>query len=158
MPRRVDAKIRIVVYADTDLNLIDGSSVWTQSVALALADIPRVRVTLLLKAPVQNDRLTSPLASHPDIDLVDAFARRLLPDLSNTLSPHQAATILVKDDEFHDRYDSVLVRGSRVAKRFSDEPSLHGIIWTYLTDIPQHILELRSTTEASPRLVLPSKK
>src|SRR5215211_6555204 len=41
----------IAVFGDVNMNIIDGSSVWVQSIALMLATLRDTRVTLLLRAP-----------------------------------------------------------------------------------------------------------
>ena len=51
---------RALVYGDIDLNLIDGSAIWLQSVTQALARAG-CAVTLVLKAPVRTSRLIAPL-------------------------------------------------------------------------------------------------
>ena len=53
------------------MNLIDGSSVWVQSVSQTLTEIPGVELTLLLRTHEQRDVLTAPLHANPRIELVD---------------------------------------------------------------------------------------
>src|SRR5580698_1595324 len=57
---------RALVYGDIDLNLLDGSAIWLQSVTQALARAG-CEVTLLLKAPVTTSRLIAPLLAEPGI-------------------------------------------------------------------------------------------
>ena len=68
---------RALVYGDVDLNLIDGSSVWLQSVTQALARAG-CAVTLVLKAPVQTDRLIGPLLTNPMVTVRRPFEEHLL--------------------------------------------------------------------------------
>ena len=58
---------RALVYGDIDLNLIDGSAIWLQSVTQALA-AAGCEVTLVLKAPVRTSRLIAPLLAEPGRD------------------------------------------------------------------------------------------
>src|ERR1700747_3590338 len=51
---------RALVYGDVDLNLLDASAIWLQSVSQALV-AAGCAVTLVLKAPVRTDRLIAPL-------------------------------------------------------------------------------------------------
>jgi glycosyltransferase involved in cell wall biosynthesis len=150
-------RVGITIYADTNLNVIDGSSVWTQSVALAFADVERCDVAILLKAPNLNRRLTGVLLDHDQLSVVDPFAEWLVDDLSDTLSPHQAAEIISRHERLSSYNDVVVVRGLRVASHFALNPILGGRLWLYLTDIPQHFLDddpkiladLRFVVEAS---------
>jgi hypothetical protein len=62
--------IRVAVYGDMNLNIIDGSAIWLTSLVEVLLQGPRVQVTLLLKAPEQRDVLTRPLHDLPRLTLV----------------------------------------------------------------------------------------
>ena len=57
---------RALVYGDIDLNLIDGSAIWLQSVTQVLARAG-CAVTLVLKAPVRTSRLIAPLLAEPGV-------------------------------------------------------------------------------------------
>ena len=91
--------IRFLVYGDVDLNLLDGSAIWAQSIVDVLADVPDVEVSLLLKAPVRTDRLIRPLTGRPNVTIIRPFEEELLPGLTNSLSPSQAGrAISLLDD------------------------------------------------------------
>ena len=68
---------RALVYGDIDLNLIDGSAVWLQSVTQALARAG-CAVTLVLKAPVRTSRLIAPLLVEPGITVRRPFEEHLV--------------------------------------------------------------------------------
>ena len=68
---------RALVYGDIDLNLIDGSAIWLQSVTQALAGAG-CAVTLVLKAPVRTDRLIAPLLAEPGVTVRRPFEEHLL--------------------------------------------------------------------------------
>ena len=57
-----------LVYGDVDLNLLDGSAIWLQSVTQALV-AAGCAVTLVLKAPVRTDRLVAPLRGLPEVTI-----------------------------------------------------------------------------------------
>ena len=63
-------QLRALLYGDVDLNLIDGSAVWLQATAQALARAG-CAVTVVLKAPVRTDRLTAPLQAEPGVVVRD---------------------------------------------------------------------------------------
>lgn len=118
----------IAVYGDNNLNIVDGSAVWLQSVALAAARTGVDRVTVVLKAPVERSTLVQPLVDDPRIRLVEPAAVRSLNDAA-----HAVAAL---------RPDVVVVRSSRAASLFAGMDALRGRLWSYLTDIPQHPLRL----------------
>jgi hypothetical protein len=55
------APIRVLLYCPADLNLVDGSSIWVQSVAATLVTDPAVAVTLPLRRPETRDVITAAL-------------------------------------------------------------------------------------------------
>src|SRR6202011_5571880 len=68
---------RALVYGDIDLNLIDGSAIWLQSVTQALARAG-CAVTLVLKAPVRTSRLIAPLLAEPGVTVCRPGEEQLL--------------------------------------------------------------------------------
>lgn len=136
--------LRALVYGDVDLNVIDGSSIWAQSMTQGLA-AAGCEVTLLLKAPVRTDRLTAPLTDVPGVSLVRPYEDRLLEDLGpRGLTPEQAVELMTRLDGEHG-FDLVVVRGRRLAGLAAHEPALAGRLWTYLTDVPQSVGGLNAT-------------
>jgi glycosyltransferase involved in cell wall biosynthesis len=133
--------IHVAVYGDVDLNLIDGSAIWLQAVAQAFR-AAGCEVTVLLKAPVRTDRLTAPLESDRGIRLVRPFEEQRLPHLSNALSPFQAETILNALDRER-AFDAVVVRGFRLVKQLVAGRAFDGRLWTYLTDVPHSVFDMR---------------
>ncbi len=138
---------RALLYGDVDLNIIDGSAIWAQSMAQALA-AAGCEVTLLLKAPVRTDRLTAPLEEVPGVRLVRPYEDRMLSDLGpRGITPEQAVELAGR---LHARkpFDLVVVRGRRVAGLAAQEEALSGRLWTYLTDFPHSVDELTATATA----------
>ena len=105
---------RALVYGDIDLNLIDGSAIWLQSVTQALARAG-CAVTLVLKAPVRTSRLIAPLLAEPGVTVRRPFEEHLLDGLQGTgsLRPAAAVELLTRLDagQSHHR---VVTRGRAV--------------------------------------------
>ncbi|MFV2197052.1 glycosyltransferase [Nocardiopsis sp. LOL_012] len=138
---------RALLYGDVDLNIIDGSAIWAQSMAQALV-AAGCQVTLLLKAPVRTDRLTAPLTRTPGVRLLRPYEDELLPDLGpRGLTPEQAVELITRQDG-RSRLDLVVVRGRRLAGLAAQEESLSGRLWTYLTDFPHSVSEFTATATA----------
>ena len=127
-----DRTLRALVYGDVNLNLIDGSAVWLASTAECLARCG-VEVTVLLKAPVQTDRLLRPLASRPDVTLLEPKGA--------PRTPEEAADEVLRLHRER-AFDLVVVRGSRAASAMVRLDELRSVLWTYLTDIPQSVTAL----------------
>jgi hypothetical protein len=129
------------VYGDVNLNLIDGSAIWVQSMVLALARAG-CAVTLVLKAPVQTDRLLTPLEGEPGVTIRRPAEEQLADGITaRGLSPAQASAILTAVDAEH-RHDIVVLRGRHLVSQVVTDKAFRGRLWTYLTDIPQSIPEM----------------
>ena len=130
-----------LVYGDVNLNLIDGSAIWVQSMVLALARAG-CAVTLVLKAPVQTARLLTPLEGEPGVTIRRPAEEQLLEGVTaRGLSPAQASQVLTAVDAEH-RHDIVVLRGRRLVSQVVTDNAFRGRLWTYLTDIPQSIPEM----------------
>ena len=129
------SKIPIVVFTPANMNAIDGSSVWAQTITLALAGVNDVDVTLLLSHAITTDRMLGPLLRHPDITVIDPVAASMTTNGPLTLDA--AAEILagmkVRGPQ------AFVVRGIEAAHRLAGQRALKGKVWPYLTDIPQRV-------------------
>ena len=132
-----------VVYSDLNMNIIDGSSVWTQSMCLALAGVPGVSVSLLLRNQIENDRLLTPLIAHSNISLINPNDLAASTGGQKVLNSDLVSSLLA--DEII-AWDVVVVRGRAAAHRIAQEPAVAGRLWSYLTDVPQHVLDVSEET------------
>ncbi|MEX1178970.1 MAG: glycosyltransferase [Nitriliruptor sp.] len=122
--------MRIALYGDVNLNLIDGSAIWLAALAETLALDPRCHVSVVLKSPIARDLVVRPLLDRDNVTLVTH------PDAPPRLTPAQALDHIEQLDA-RDRFDVVLLRGYELCKDAAGRASLAGRLWTYLTDIPQ---------------------
>src|ERR1700736_1865173 len=87
-----------LVYGDVDMDLLDGSAIWLQSVTQALV-AAGCAVTLVLKAPVRTDRLVAPLRGLPEVTIRSPHDEALLPGLTEaSLTVPQAIAVLAAVD------------------------------------------------------------
>ena len=130
--------LKIALYGEVNMNLLDGSSVWVQSMAQMLTSLPGVEVTLLLRWPEERPVLTGPLHAHPRVELIDPGAN---PGAPPRLSPAQAVDALqALDAERH--FDVVLLRGADVTEEACQRAAFPGRLWVY------HLSESRPGAEA----------
>ena len=141
---------RALVYGDIDLNLIDGSAIWLQSVTQALARAG-CAVTLVLKAPVRTSRLIAPLLAEPGITVRRPFEEHLAEGLegSGPVRAAAAAGLLARLDA-EQPHDLVVLRGRAVTSAVANSEVFAGRLWPYLTDVPQSVPGL--TPEAADEL------
>ncbi|MBW2734701.1 MAG: glycosyltransferase [Deltaproteobacteria bacterium] len=128
--------VRIAIYGDVDLNIIDGSAIWLQSIASVLARQPRNHVTVVLKAAEVRDILTRPLRDIPGVQVVNPIDEGMFD--GPQLSRNQALDVLETLDS-EQRFDAFVFRGFHLccsaARR--KRRNFEGRMWPYLTDIPQ---------------------
>ena len=143
---------RALVYGDIDLNLIDGSAIWLQSVTQALARAG-CAVTLVLKAPVRTSRLIAPLLAEPGVTVRRPFEEHLLEGLerSGPIRAAAAPALLARLDA-DKPHDLVVLRGRAVTAAAARDETFTGRLWPYLTDVPQSVPGL--TPEAAGELEL----
>jgi glycosyltransferase involved in cell wall biosynthesis len=145
--------IRLGLFAEVNMNLIDGSSVWVQSVSETLTQIEGVEITLLLRAPEQRDVLTAPLRANQQITLVDP--KEL--GYENPLDATEALAALERLDEERS-FDHVLLRGAMVCGEAARRRAFADRLWCYyLTphdfEPGQEIDQLRLIAPASERVL-----
>jgi glycosyltransferase involved in cell wall biosynthesis len=129
---------RALVYGDVDLNLLDGSAIWLQSVSQALV-AAGCAVTLVLKAPIRTDRLVAPLLAADEVTVRMPHAEQLLPGLTEaSLTVAQAVTVLAALDAEHP-HDLIVLRGRTLVSAAARDGAFDGRLWSYLTDVPQAI-------------------
>ncbi|HEY6654286.1 MAG TPA: glycosyltransferase family 4 protein [Solirubrobacterales bacterium] len=140
--------VRVALYGEVNMNLIDGSSVWVQSVAQMLTTLPWVRVTLLLRTAEERDVLTAPLRIHPRIELVE-------PDSLGHGGPLGAAEAIdcLQSLDAQQGFDLVLLRGRAVSEQICGTDSFAGRLWVYY--LPPHDYEPGGEVEHL-RLIAPS--
>jgi glycosyltransferase involved in cell wall biosynthesis len=145
--------VRLGLYAEVNMNLIDGSSVWVQSVSETLTQIEGVEVTLLLRVPEQRDVLTAPLRANDQIQLVGPEEL----GQENPLDVWEALDALERLDQEHP-FDHVLLRGAAVCAEAARRQAFAGRLWCYyLTphdfEPGQEIDQLRLIASASERVL-----
>lgn len=128
---------KILVCANPDLNLIDGSSVWSQTITLVLAETGMAWIDFLAKSRPQRMLLFEPLRRHGSINIIDGIDKCLLSDQSGiSLQDNQLVEAALKLHCKND-YDIILVRGLNIVRWLTDYPGVLNRCWIYLTDIPQ---------------------
>ena len=138
---------RALVYGDIDLNMIDGSAIWLQSVTQALA-AAGCTVTLVLKAPVRTSRLIAPLLAEPGVTVRRPFEEHLL-EGPGPIRAAAAPELLARLDA-EAPHDLVVLRGRAVTAATAKSGLFAGRLWPYLTDVPQSVPGL--TTAAADEL------
>jgi glycosyltransferase involved in cell wall biosynthesis len=129
---------RALVYGDVDMNLLDGSAVWLQSVIQALVEAG-CSVTLLLKAPVRTERLLAPIRALDGVTVRSPHAEQMPgTDPEANLGVAQAVGALAAIDA-EIPHDLVVLRGRALVVAAARSGHFDGRLWSYLTDVPQSV-------------------
>lgn len=126
--------MKVLIFADLDVRLIDGSSTWLASLAEVLS-LGGHRVQLLSKVRFDESRVLNRLGGRfPDISID-------MPGDDSVLDPKAAAARASQLHEQHD-FDFIIVRGFNACFAFSKYQDLSPKLWSYITDLPFPVDEL----------------
>lgn len=128
---------RVLICANPDLNYIDGSSIWSQTVALAIAATGKATVDFMAKSTPERDDLFLPLKKNRNIKIIDGtFPNYWKGKSFRRLSLPKMAELCVRLDTIKS-YDVIVIRGLEIALNLLEHPHILDKCWLYLTDIPQ---------------------
>lgn len=156
---------KVLVYADSNLNIIDGSSIWVESIVETLSPLFG-EVHVLLKSPEQNVRITGALRRIPGVVLHQNHTNQIggnsATDSDNLLLSQEQAVCRIKDLELNNDYDAIVVRGREVNSRMVRHEVFRGKLWSYITDVPfplsslnaSLVTELRSIASFAKRIFM----
>ena len=132
-------KKRILISANPDLNHIDGSSIWSQTLALVLAATEEADVHFVARTTPDRTELFGPLQGSDSVKILDATEPSFWGG-----NHHERATLAMMaelavrlDSEY--RYDLLIVRGLDIATGLLQHPTVLSRTWLYLTDIKQDL-------------------
>jgi glycosyltransferase involved in cell wall biosynthesis len=127
----------MLLYGDVDLNIMDGSAIWLQSLCHVLNMDPNIETNVLLKARIKNKVILSEIEGLLQIRIIDTYSafhdmKVQNQDRINTVEAVEIIQLL------HNRhnYDCILVRGYKLVKEML-KTHLMPIVIPYITDIPQ---------------------
>lgn len=122
-------KNKILIYGDSNLNGIDGSSVWITNLAELLARDSNNIVDILVKIPIQNNFLIQNLSKYSNIHILESG---LYLKKNRVVNEFNIVKVLRKIDSLRD-YSSIILRGKKVVQAVV-ETELKEKVIPYLTD------------------------
>lgn len=120
----------VVVYGDTNANIIDGSSIWLMSVCEVLSGVFD-EVHLLLKTVPENDTLLQAIRPITNIEVHSPS-----PKAEGGGLDAESAAVLAQEIVAKTGAEAVVVRGLDAAFEFTSKEKLSPIVWAYVTDLP----------------------
>ncbi|MBC1436033.1 glycosyltransferase family 4 protein [Listeria rocourtiae] len=147
-------QLKILVYGDMDLNIMDGSAVWLTSMASMLAINPSVKTDILLKAKEQNTRLTGGISNFDNVQLLDPF--ETFPEMSfengNRIQVAEALERMEKLNK-QNNYHLIIIRGFALVKEMMKHPTLMKKTMPYITDFNHDPATISETERSDLRQV-----
>tara|TARA_R110000796_G_scaffold252457_1_gene386868 strand:- start:2109 stop:4238 length:2130 start_codon:yes stop_codon:yes gene_type:complete len=132
---------RVLICGNPDLNYIDGSSIWSQTIALATAATGVADVDFLARSAPARDELFGPLKKADNLNIIDGSDRKFWQSNGFArITPQMMAELVVKLDR-DNPYDVIIVRGLDISISLLDASDVLAKCWMYLTDIPQSVAE-----------------
>ena len=142
---------RVLICGNPDLNYIDGSSIWAQTIALATSKTNQAKVDFIAKSKPERDELFGPLKSDANINIIDGTDKRFWSSKGYRRLPLSMMADLVAKLDSEKPYDVIIIRGLEIATHLLSKPDVLARCWLYLTDIPQDITayntELQTTMQ-----------
>lgn len=130
--------LRVLVYGDVNLNLIDGSAIWLTSVVSMLNQDPSIQVDVLLKRSITKPEVTAGIRQLPNVRFIDVFAddstKKDAPYYERGVLQADEAAKLIDELMIENKYDLAFVRGFQLAYDLSQYEQTMAKTWTYITD------------------------
>lgn len=141
--------LKVLVYGDVDLNIMDGSAVWLTSMAGMLATNPDIQTEILLKARIKNTLLTDEMAGYPNVKMIQPYEDLGNRSFANGNRMNAAEAVRVmKELDAKNHYHLIIVRGFDLVRQLVQESKLVGKTVPYITDF-NHTLTRSSRKERS---------
>ena len=111
-------RLKILVYGDQDLNLMDGSAIWLTSLINMLTADKRVDLSLLLKASIRRKHVITNINDLDNINMIQPFKvfEAMKFDDNVRLSVNNATEIIQLLDDRND-YDLIITRGKDLTEQ-----------------------------------------
>ena len=131
--------LKVLVYGDINLNIIDGSAVWLTSILNVLSINENIEIDLLLKTPIISKSMVDSIYKYDEISKIEMFEN------GNRLTPKDAVNNMLKINKEKD-YDCILLRGFELSILAASEKELRDKLICYITDF-QHDNDLITDEE-----------
>lgn len=134
--------INILLYAEVDLNLIDGSSIWVASLTELLSDSNKINVDVLLRTDIKRELVIAKIKDRPNVHFIDpweiaendaAFSCIFSEETISQLNPEIASQFVTRLNDKLD-YDIIVLRSFSTALLLSRNKYLKSKLWVYMTD------------------------
>jgi glycosyltransferase involved in cell wall biosynthesis len=142
-------------YSPADMNVLDGSAIWTESTAAILASIPGASVAVVLRAPEMRDVVTRRVRSIPGVRAIRPTGP--IGDSRGRLTNGEALDLLEGLDRA-DPFDIVVLRGYEVCRLAAERGTFDGrLVSAYILE-PERDRESSAYRSDLSRIALGSRR
>ena len=136
----------ILIYADVNINLIDGSAVWLASLTEMLSLDDELNVNVLLKNPLTCDILIHDIVERNNINFIDPWEeaehrgdfRSILNRKGCDYLDDVSATTMIQLLDEEEKFDKIIIRGPSISYQLCGEKSISKKLIIYITNPPAH--------------------
>lgn len=128
--------MKVLVYANVGLNLIDGSSIWVQSIIEVLSGLPGCDVIVISRDELEDRGVVPALRRIANLRIV---SYRDYPDivaLHPELGDPEGIVKIIQRLDSEEALDRMIIRAPDVALRIARVETLRQRLWAYLLESP----------------------
>lgn len=125
----VSDNIKFIIYADIDMNIVDGSSVWLSSMISVLSGNGKTLV--IAKRAITSDIITSNINEYENVTFISPDDLNLN---TRTFSIEQAVEVLRNLDDLFPNIERIFIRGLNAAFEASKNRQFYDRACVYLTN------------------------
>lgn len=129
--------MKCLVHADVNLNLIDGSSIWVQSLIEVLRGIyPQSRIVLLSREPLSGLGVSATLQKAKGLDIRTCDQDALQQVRAEGRGTAAAVSREIAALHAEIGFDRIILRGTDIAAGLAADPAVAPHLWAYLLHSP----------------------
>lgn len=159
-------QLKVLLYGDVDLNIMDGSAVWLTSMANLMGQDQSIRADVLLKSRIKNDRLVNEMTNLSNVKVIEPFKEfdKAKFENGNRMKIEEAINLMEEIDNKED-YHLIIVRGLDLVKQMIHSKLISKTI-PYITNFTHEIDKmseeektfLQKVYQLSPKMFVQTKE
>lgn len=126
-------KLKILVYGDIDINIIDGSSIWLSSIINVLAINKNIDINYLIKSDIKNENILKSIKHIDTLNIINPFKN--IKFNNNKMNIYEASDYIQYLDDKND-YDCIIIRGTSLCEYVCKKERLRKKLICYI--IPEN--------------------
>lgn len=123
------SRLKILIYGDIDINIIDGSSIWVTSIINTLAENENIDIDYLLKTPIKTDNVIKSINKDINLNIINPFEHTKF--RGTRMQVDEAADAIEKLDH-KNNYDCIISRGNLLCEQLCKKENIRQKIMSYI--------------------------